>query len=128
MKLAPGGKPKEDEKMEGRRVRQRPDDERTMDQDMEMEDLRKNMEVMTATVGTGQYAQSILPALSMSSTTNARDIANLQAAVTKNYELPPDSKYITMPKECMKVFAEHCKKQRGKAEHTGHPQELCPGV
>jgi len=93
-----------------------------MDQDMEMEDLRKNMEVMTATVGTGQYAQSILSALSMSSTTNARDIANLQAVVTKNYEIPPDSKYILLRKECMKVFAEHCKKQKGKAEHTGHPQ------
>ena len=122
MKLA--GDKKDDGKMEGgRRVRPRvADDDREMDKDIEMDDLRKNMEMLTANVGTGQYAQSIRSALSMSSTTNARDIANLQAAVTKNYEIPPDSKYITLPKECMQVFAEHCKTQTGKAEHTGHPK------
>jgi hypothetical protein len=80
------------------------------------------MELLTSNVGTGVYAQSILSAISMSTTTNARDIANLQAAVTKNYEIPPDSTYIKNPKECMKVFTEHCKKQKGKAEHTGHPK------
>ncbi len=63
-----------------------------------MDDLSKTMEAMTATVGTGQYAQSIFSALSMSSTTNARDIANLQAPVMKKYEIPSDSKYIAMPK------------------------------
>jgi hypothetical protein len=120
MNLA-GGKAKEQETANLRRVRQRVQDEgETMD--VEMEDLRRNMEMMTATVGTGPYAQTILSALSMSSTTNARDIANLQAAITRNYEIPPDSKYITLPKECLKVFAEHCKKLKGKAEHTGHPK------
>jgi hypothetical protein len=120
MNLAGG---KKDEQMDDRRVRQRVrDEDRDQGQDMEMEDLRRNMEMMTATVGTGPYAQTILSALSMSSTTNARDIANLQAAVTRNYEIPPDSKYITLPKECLKVFGEHCKKQKGKTEHTGHPK------
>ncbi len=128
MKLA-GSPSKEsgqgDEKMDGRRVRQRPDDEWADPQDPEqekMKEVERAMELLSANVGTGIYAQSILSALSMSSTTNARDIANLQAAVTKNYEIPQDSNYIKNPKECMKVFAEHCKKQKGKAEHTGHPK------
>jgi hypothetical protein len=117
------GKTRDDEKGTGRRVRQRSAlEEEHSEPDADMEDLRRNMEVMTTTVGTGVHAQSILAALSMSTTTNARDIANLQAAVTKNYEIPPDSKYITLPKECMKLFAEHCKQQKGKAEHTGHPK------
>jgi hypothetical protein len=90
MNLA-GSKQRKEAKETGRRVRQRSavEDERE-DQDAEMEDLRKNMEMMTATVGTGVHAQTILSARSMSTTTNSRDIANLQAAVTKNYEIPPD--------------------------------------
>ncbi len=65
-------------------------EEEREDADVEMEDLRRNMEMMTATVGTGVHAQTILSARSMITTTNSRDIANLQAAVTKNYEIPPD--------------------------------------
>jgi len=124
MKLA--GDKKDDGKMEGgRRVRPRvADDDREMDKDIEMDDLRKNMEMLTANVGTGQYAQSIRSALSMSSTTNARDIANLQAAVTKNYEIPPDSKYITLPKECMQVFAEHCKNEGEKQNIQATPRTM----
>ncbi len=117
------GKTRDDEKGTGRRVRPRSTlEEEHSEPDADMEDLRRNMESMTTTVGTGVHAQSILAALSMSTTTNARDIANLQAAVTKNYEIPPDSKYITLPKECMKLFAEHSKQQKGKAEHTRHPK------
>jgi hypothetical protein len=116
-------KQRDEAKESGRRVRQRSAvDEDREDQDIEMEDLRRNMEAMTANVGTGVHSQSILAALAMSTTTNARDIASLQAAVTKNYEIPPNSQYITMPKECMKEFAQHCKKQKGKSEHTGHPK------
>jgi hypothetical protein len=116
---------KEDVSMGNRRVRQRPDEgwqDPDGSEDGKMKEVEKAMELLTANVGTGQYAQSILSALSMSSTTNARDIANLQAAITKNYEIPQDSSYIKNPKECMRVFAEHCKKQKGKAEHTGHPK------
>jgi hypothetical protein len=113
---------KEDETMNARRVRPRQDEDADMSEDAKMKEVEKAMELLTANVGTGPYAQSILSALSMSSTTNARDIANLQAAVTKNYEIPQDSNYIKNPKECMRVFSEHCKKQKGKAEHTGHPK------
>jgi hypothetical protein len=116
------GNGKEDERMDARRVRARPDDEWEDPRDPDQEKMKVMEQLLSANVGTGIHAQSILSALSMSSTTNARDIANLQAAVTKNYEIPQDSNYIRNPKECMKVFAEHCKKQKGKAEHTGHPK------
>jgi len=83
MNLA-GSKSKKEEKDNVRRVRQRgADEDMDQTQDMEMEDLRRNMEMMTATVGTGPYAQTILSALSMSSTTNARDIANLNKDLRK---------------------------------------------
>jgi hypothetical protein len=72
MNLA-GGKEKDQETGNLRRVRQRVQDEDKGEKvDVEMEDLRRNMEMMTATVGTGPYAQTILSALSMSSTTNVR--------------------------------------------------------
>ena len=122
MNLA-GSKAKELETGNLRRVRQRVQDEDKGEMmDGEMEDLRRNMEMMTATVGTGPYAQTILSALSVSSTANARDIANLQAAVTRNYEIPPDSKYITLPKECLKVFGEHCKNRRAEQNIQATPR------
>jgi hypothetical protein len=121
MKIA--GAAKKDDTMGARRVRPRMDEEeRDQTEDMRMGEVEEAMKLLTTNVGTGAYAQSILSAIAMSTTTNARDIANLQAASTKNYELPQDSTYIKNPKECMKVFAEHCKKQKGKAEHTGHPK------
>ncbi len=55
-------------------------------------------------------------------TTNARDVANLQAAITRNCEVPQDYNYIPYPKGFMKDFGEHCKKLRWKEGNTGHPK------
>ena len=71
---------------------------RDQDPDQRMADLEEKMEQLSANIGEGNYQQPLLTALAQSVTTNARDIANLQAVVTKNYEIPPDSKYIQFPK------------------------------
>ena len=74
-------------------------------------------------VGTGEHAQSLLTALTQSSTTNARDLANMQAAVVASYEIERNtSPYLVYPKQCLQKFSEHCKAQKGKAQHTGHPK------
>ena len=108
-----------------RRVRQRQeeaDQGRDLGHDQRMTDLEEKMEQMSANVGTGTYQQPILIALEQSVTTNAKDVANLRAATTRNYEVPHDSNYIKFPKECMKTFGEHCKKMKGKEGNTGHPK------
>jgi hypothetical protein len=95
---------------------------RDQDPDQRMTDLEEKMEQLSANIGEGNYQQPLLTALAQSVTTNARDIANLQAVVTKNYEISPNSNYIQYPKDCMKTFGEHCRNLRGKTTNTGHPK------
>ena len=74
-------------------------------------------------VGTGDHHTDLLSALVQSTTTNAKDVANVQAVVTLNYEInKPDSNYLQYPKQCLQKFSEHCKAQKGKPLHTGHPK------
>ena len=86
-----------------------------------MTDLEEKMEQLSANIGEGNYQPPHLTALAQSVTTNARDIDNLEAVVTKNYESPPNSNYIQYPKDCMKTFGEHCRNLRGKTTNTCHP-------
>ncbi len=88
-----------------------------------MKEMEDQLAQLNMKVGTGEHAQSLLTALTQSSTTNARDLANMQAAVVASYEIEKNtSPYLVYPKQCLQKFSEHCKAQKGKAQHTGHPK------
>jgi hypothetical protein len=85
--------------------------------------LEDQLAQLSMKVGTGEHAQSLLTALTQSATTNARDMANMQAAVVASYEIESNtSQYLIYPKQCLQKFSEHCKAQKGKQQHTGHPK------
>jgi hypothetical protein len=91
--------------------------------DQKMKALEDQIKALNVSVGTGEHQQNILTALTQSSTTNARDLANLQATSVANYEINnAKSNYLIFPKQCLIKFSEHCKMMKGKPQHTGHPK------
>jgi predicted ribonuclease toxin of YeeF-YezG toxin-antitoxin module len=88
-----------------------------------MKAMEEQLAQLSMKVGTGEHAQSLLTAMTQSTTTNARDLANMQAAAVASYEIEKNtSPYLTYPKQCLQKFSEHCKAQKGKPLHTGHPK------
>ncbi len=82
-----------------------------MDADQRIALLEDKLDALTMTVGTGEHTQLLLHALTQSTTSNARDVASMQAAVARNYDIKNvDSLYLKYPtKMCLAKFSEHCK-------------------
>jgi hypothetical protein len=117
---------KEDVSMGNRRVRQRPDEgwqDPDGSEDGKMKEVEKAMELITHGKRRNRTIRAVNPISPIDEHDHQRE-GHRKPTGSHNKELrdPQDSSYIKNPKECMRVFAEHCKKQKGKAEHTGHPK------